>query len=189
MRCRRRFGFAPLHALLLVWLASSSLACATARINEFREFSNKGSAFTDATVVLLDEAAVVAIDANSVLLERTARDLSVEERQDRFLEHNDLLRERVALLRDLQRLSLGDTHDLVLEERRTLDLTAHKAALAAIGGPMAVDVVGKEWLAVRAATQGPRKKKLLERRMAPLKLKMKEMVRVAAAAYAEAAAA
>lgn len=93
------------------------------------------------------------------------------------------------LLRDLQRLSLGDTHDLVLEERRTLDLTAHKAALAAIGGAMAVDVVGKEWLAVRAATQGPRKKKLLERRMAPLKSKMKEMVRVAAAAYATAAAA
>jgi hypothetical protein len=101
---RYRLQSAPKRmALLVMLLSSSSIACATARINDFKEFSKLGAAYADATSALMDEAAVTAIDADSALLASMHAKLDPDTRLDAILTQNELLKERVTLLRDVQR--------------------------------------------------------------------------------------
>jgi hypothetical protein len=92
-------GVLAREGLLIVLLLSS---CA-ARTNQFARFSQAGVAYSKAVTVLLDEAGEAAIDADSMVLAKTRSALSREERQEAILEHNRLLRERLALLGDLKR--------------------------------------------------------------------------------------
>jgi hypothetical protein len=81
-----------------VWLP----ACTTARIDQFGRFAEAGVAYADAVDALTLEAANAAIDADSAALARARGGLSEQQRREAILEHNDLLKQRVALLRDLQ---------------------------------------------------------------------------------------
>lgn len=85
----------------LVVLTLSS--CATARTNHFRQFSQAGVAYSNAMNALLEEAGGAAIDTDSMVLGKTRRSLSRDDRRETIIEHNRLLRERLALLGDLKR--------------------------------------------------------------------------------------
>jgi hypothetical protein len=78
-------------------------ACTTARIDQFERFAEAGVAYSGAIDALTLEAANAAIDADSAVLARARDALSAEERTRTVLDHNDLLKQRVGLLRDLQR--------------------------------------------------------------------------------------
>jgi hypothetical protein len=60
-------------------------------------------AYSGAIDALTLEAANAAIDADSAVLARARDAIDAEERTRTVLEHNDLLKQRVAVLRDLQR--------------------------------------------------------------------------------------
>ncbi|MHC4219203.1 MAG: hypothetical protein ACYSU7_12195 [Planctomycetota bacterium] len=78
-------------------------ACTTARIGQFERFAEAGVAYAGAIDALSLEAANAAIDADSAVLARARGGLTGAERARTVLEHNDLLRQRVVLMRDLQR--------------------------------------------------------------------------------------
>jgi hypothetical protein len=78
-------------------------ACTTARVDQFERFAEAGVAYSGAIDALTLEAANAAIDADSAVLARARDAIIAEERTRTVLEHNDLLKQRVALLRDLQR--------------------------------------------------------------------------------------
>ncbi|MHC4990444.1 MAG: hypothetical protein ACYTGC_05635 [Planctomycetota bacterium] len=90
------------HAIALV-AAVNLAACTSARIDQFERFAEAGVAYSGAIDALTLEAANAAIDADSAVLARARDALDGEERTRTVLEHNDLLKQRVALLRDLQR--------------------------------------------------------------------------------------
>ncbi|MHC4130109.1 MAG: hypothetical protein ACYSUA_18490 [Planctomycetota bacterium] len=92
------FGGATVLAAA-VWLPG----CTTARIDQFERFAEAGVAYADAIDALTLEAAHAAIDADSAALTRAREALSQQQRREAILEHNDLLKQRVALLGDLQR--------------------------------------------------------------------------------------
>jgi hypothetical protein len=92
--------------LLLLSVAALSLSasgCATARVNRFRGFAEAGAVYVKTTAVVLDEAEAAAIAADSMVLEKSRPGLTPEQRGKTILEHNELLRERLALLADLRR--------------------------------------------------------------------------------------
>ena len=78
-------------------------ACTAARIDHFERFAEAGVAYAGAIDALTLEAAHAAIDADSAALARAREALSEPQRREAILEHNDLLKQRVALLGDLQR--------------------------------------------------------------------------------------
>lgn len=77
--------------------------CATARVNQFQEFSKVGIAYADAVGVLLEEAGRTAIDTDTLIITKTRKHLNRQSRIKTISEHNDLLRERISLLNDLNR--------------------------------------------------------------------------------------
>jgi hypothetical protein len=92
-------------ASLLIFAVLAGLfasGCATARINRFRGFAQAGVAYTQATDVVLEEAGAAAIATDSMVLEKVRMDLSIDERAEIILEHNNLMRERLKLLSDLR---------------------------------------------------------------------------------------
>jgi len=77
--------------------------CASAKINQFSRFAELGSAYAETIMGLTKEAGNVAIDADSTALIKGREQLTPKERGETIIEHNKLLRERIALLRDLRR--------------------------------------------------------------------------------------
>jgi hypothetical protein len=122
---RRRAGRVRAGAALLLLVLC---ACGTtARVNRFREFARAGEAYADAADRVYREAGDVAVDTDSALLTRLRERLPEEERAGIVLEHNELIRERLALLEDLRR------HARLLQSYfRSL------AALAESEGPSAI---------------------------------------------------
>jgi signal transduction histidine kinase len=88
---------------LLLAAAVGLPACTTARIGQFERFADAGVAYAGAVDALSLEAVNAAVDADSAVLARARGSLTVDERARTVLEHNDLLRQRVELMRDLQR--------------------------------------------------------------------------------------
>jgi hypothetical protein len=93
-------------AVALLIAAISLAGCTTtARINQFKDFSTVGVAYTKALDPLLDSAGEAAIDANSLVLEKAFPTLKKEDAVTRATEldkHNNLLRERLAVLNDIK---------------------------------------------------------------------------------------
>jgi hypothetical protein len=99
-------GFASRRLLpLALMLATGAMlgACTTARVEQFDRFAETGVAYAAAIDALAEEAIDAAIDADSAVLVRTRDALSESERQQTVLEHDALLKERAALLRDIRR--------------------------------------------------------------------------------------
>ena len=80
-----------------------STSCATGRLNQFKEFSQAGIAYADATGLLIEEAGAAAIDGDSTILIRLRQNMTPEKRQKVIIEHNALLKKRLSLLADLRR--------------------------------------------------------------------------------------
>jgi len=96
-----RPSFRDLLALSVLLFGSS---CAAARINQFKEFSEAGIAYSQATNLLMDEATRASIDVDSTILIRTRESLPTPaDRLKELNEHNRLLKKRIELLSDLER--------------------------------------------------------------------------------------
>lgn len=91
------------QAFVAVIVSMLFCACATTRLNQFKGFAEVSDAYVQAVSTLLNEAGSAAIDTDSMTLVKTRPALRPEERQERILEHNQLMRERLDLLSDLQR--------------------------------------------------------------------------------------
>jgi hypothetical protein len=92
----------------LRWCASLIIlgpgACAAPRAEQFHQFAQAGIAYAGAVDALARDAGDAAINADSAVLERARDGLeSKEERQQAVLEHDQLLKERLAILADLSR--------------------------------------------------------------------------------------
>ena len=88
-------------------IASVGLAgcTTTARINQFKNFSTVGVAYTNALDPLLNSAGEAAIDANSLILEEAfpaSQDKDAIARAQELETHNKLLRDRLAILNDIK---------------------------------------------------------------------------------------
>ncbi len=78
------------------------VSCA-ARTNQFRQFSQAGVAYSNAVTVLIDESGSTAIDADSMVLVKARSSLPATNRGNEILEHNKLLKDRLAILGALRR--------------------------------------------------------------------------------------
>jgi len=78
-------------------------ACATGRINQFRQFADAGISYAEAVDALTREAASATVDADSAVLARTRSSVPQDDRARTVLEHNQLIRQRVEVLADLRR--------------------------------------------------------------------------------------
>jgi hypothetical protein len=99
-------GSAPSYALplaLVLATAAALPACTTARLEQFARFAETGVAYAGAIDAVTEEAIDATIDADSAVLVRTRDALSQRQRQETVLQHNALLQERAALLRDIRR--------------------------------------------------------------------------------------
>jgi signal transduction histidine kinase len=138
---------------LLVAAVVCLTACTTARVDQFGRFAESGVAYAGAIDALTLEAAGASIDADSAALARARDALSGSERQEAILEHNDLLKERVAVLRDLQRhagllrnyflalaaLAQSDAPDAIAAEAEALALS-----IGALGARIRTETIGGE---------------------------------------------
>jgi len=77
-------------------------ACSTARVNQFKQFAEAGIAYVEAVDALTREAAVASVNADSAVLARTRSAVPQDDRARTVLEHNQLLRQRIAILADLR---------------------------------------------------------------------------------------
>jgi hypothetical protein len=102
---------------LVICLVSLSCGCSSVRIAHFQEFAKSGKAYTQAASVLLDQAAISAIESDSRILIQTRDKLTVAERTETVIEHNKLLKERIGLLNDIRsHLRLMEQYFLALEQ-------------------------------------------------------------------------
>jgi hypothetical protein len=91
------------HCLILLAICLLISGCASAKINQFSRFAELGCAYSEAVTGLTREAGNVAIDADSAALMKAREPLTPKERGETIIEHNQLLRGRIDLLRDLRR--------------------------------------------------------------------------------------
>jgi len=91
------------NCLILLTTCFLLSGCASAKINQFSRFAELGSAYSEAVTGLTKEAGNVAIDADSAALIKAREPLTPKERGETIIEHNELLKERIGLLRDLRR--------------------------------------------------------------------------------------
>jgi|WetSurMetagenome_2_1015567.scaffolds.fasta_scaffold00151_35 hypothetical protein len=93
-------------AVALIIAAMGLAGCTTtARINQFKDFSTVGVAYTNALDPLLTSAGEAAVDANSLILENEFPAIinnNSKSRSDNLKEQDDLLRQRLATLNDIR---------------------------------------------------------------------------------------
>jgi hypothetical protein len=102
---------------LVICLVALSCGCSSVRVSHFQEFAKSGKAYTQTASVLLDQAAISAIESDSRILIQTRDKLTVAERTETVIEHNKLLKERIVLLNDIRsHLRLMEQYFLALEQ-------------------------------------------------------------------------
>jgi hypothetical protein len=89
--------------LVLMSLSLMASSCAAVRINQFKQFSQAGTSYSNAVVDLLDASASPAIDTDSMELVKDRESFTTEKRKNAILDHNKALRERLLILGDLKR--------------------------------------------------------------------------------------
>lgn len=77
--------------------------CTTARLNQFHGFAQAGVSYVQASQLVLDEAGNAVIQNDSSVLRQARPAFSPEERRDRVKRSNQLLRQRLSILRDVAR--------------------------------------------------------------------------------------
>jgi hypothetical protein len=127
--CRRRRVRSVLSTLFLVGLLQITGGCAAARLTQFHNFAQAGTAYTKASQSVLDEAGTAAIEADSLTAQKGRDGLgTAEKRRQYILENNQELRKRLALLGDIGR------HGRLLQ--------GYFETLAQLSDPKAPDTLG-----------------------------------------------
>lgn len=97
-------GRTPMHAgLACVFVGISFVlgGCATARLNQFRSFSQAGIAYARASQTLTDQAGAASISADSAILVKNRPDLPSDERRKAVTISDALLKRRLVILHQL----------------------------------------------------------------------------------------
>ncbi len=89
-------------AVVALHLAVAASGCA-ARATQFSDFAQAGLAYVKASEAVIDEAGTASIKANNVTLVRTRPAIPPDKRLDEINTHNELLRQRLAILQDIRR--------------------------------------------------------------------------------------
>jgi hypothetical protein len=94
--------------VLLLFLSLFGLsACSTPGTTRFKDFSEAGTGYTNTMTILLDEAGPLVIDTDSIALRKSHPNLPTSAlRQETVKEHNQLLKERLSILKDLRQHTL-----------------------------------------------------------------------------------
>ncbi len=92
-------------ALYAAGLAACAVlsGCVSARVSQFSGFAQAGVAYVKASQTVLDEAGTAAVRNDSSVLRATRTAFSSDERRDRLARSNELLRQRLVLLKDVGR--------------------------------------------------------------------------------------
>jgi hypothetical protein len=89
---------------LLLGLVHFSCGCASARLTQFHNFAQAGTAYVKASQVVLDEAGTASIEADSLIAIKGREALATpEERRKFILSNNDELRKRLLILGEIGR--------------------------------------------------------------------------------------
>ena len=97
---RRVWPLVGVGAIALILLLQG---CVSARLAQFSGFSQAGVAYVKASGTFIDEAGSAAIRGDSDVLLHARPDLPEDERRKRLKSHNDLLKERLLILRQIKR--------------------------------------------------------------------------------------
>lgn len=126
----RRGWLPPVVGVLLLVASLQFLGgCAAARLTQFHNFAQAGTAYTKASQVVLDEAGSAAIQEDSLVLEKNREGLTTAEARRNFINgQNQELRKRLALLEDIGR------HGRLLQ--------SYFETLAVLSDPKAPDSLG-----------------------------------------------
>ncbi len=95
--------FNPLQIFTLFLVVGLLTACTSARINQFKQFSQASVVYSNATDLLTREAGEAAIDADSAILKKVRPSLNPSDLKVSIVTQNELLKERLELLADLRR--------------------------------------------------------------------------------------
>lgn len=99
-----------LHGLITCFvvlpIVALSACTAVSKVEKADSLANAGVAFADSVPAFIDESFVLAVTANSLTLKQSRSDLTEEERIVRLQVSDDLLAERLTILRDLKRHAL-----------------------------------------------------------------------------------
>src|SRR5207249_8587679 len=102
--CRRGSLPPALTALFLAGLLQITSGCAAARLTQFHNFAQAGTAYTKASQAVLDEAGTAAIEADSLIAQKGRDGLRTpDERRQFIVGENQELRKRLVLLGDIGR--------------------------------------------------------------------------------------
>jgi hypothetical protein len=83
--------------------ACAASGCASARLTSFHDFSTAGVSYVKAADRVLTDAGTAAIRSDTAVLIAARPGLSEEERRERVITANELLRERLRILEDVRR--------------------------------------------------------------------------------------
>lgn len=118
-----------LTALFLAGLLQITTGCAAARLTQFHNFAQTGTAYTKASQAVLDEAGTAAIEADSLIAQKGRDGLrTADERRQFIIADNQELRKRLVLLGDIGR------HGRLLQ--------SYFETLAVLSDPKAPDSLG-----------------------------------------------
>jgi len=102
--CRRGSLRPALSAVFFAGLLQIMGGCATARLTQFHNFAQAGTAYVKASQAVLDEAGTAAIEADSLIAQKGRDGLrTVDERREFIVGENQELRKRLLLLREIGR--------------------------------------------------------------------------------------
>ncbi len=139
-------------ALLLAGLLQITSGCATARLTQFHNFAQAGTAYVKASQAVLDEAGTAAIEADSLVSQKGRDGLrTADERREFIVGENQELRKRLLLLREIGR------HGRLLESYfETLSALADPKAPATLGTAAqgVFDSIGRLSPAIKNASLG-----------------------------------
>jgi len=130
--------------------------CATARLNQFRSFSQAGIAYTRASQTLMEQAGTASISANSAILVKNRADLPLDERRKAVTASDALLKRRLVVLRQLNHhaqllQSYFQTIADMADSKAGQDLgSAAKGvydSLASLGKPLQTATIGNDKIA------------------------------------------
>jgi hypothetical protein len=145
-----------LFSLAVIASLVSTGGCATARLNQFRGFSQAGVAYVNASQAVTDEAGTAAISASSATLIKARPDLAEKDRRDAIVQADDDVRQRLVILHQVSShaqllQSYFQTLADMVDSKAPQDIGAAAQGLynsiATIGKPLASATIGKEKVA------------------------------------------
>src|SRR5207302_3088978 len=84
--CRRSRLCSVVIALFLVGVVQITSGCAAARLTQFHNFAQAGTAYTKASQAVLDEAGTAAIEADSLIAQKGRDGLRTADERRQFIE-------------------------------------------------------------------------------------------------------